>query len=124
MYMGTKPWARRPVLDAGYLANIDFIRSNWTIIRDEALQLQSSGALEATKAPGSAGYYDVGFRTFYKRGWSKFYLTWYGRTHVSAKRLCPQTLALLERVPGIRGAMFAVLPPGGDPCRPSGSVAR
>lgn len=114
MYMATKPWARRPVLDAGYLQGIDVMRGNWQLIRDEALRLQASGAFEAAKAPGSAGYYDVGFRTFFKRGWSKFYLCWYGSTHPSAQRLCPQTLALLRQVPGVRGAMFSLLPPGAE----------
>ncbi|MFG6441038.1 aspartyl/asparaginyl beta-hydroxylase domain-containing protein [Roseateles sp. LKC17W] len=114
MYMATKPWARRPVLDAGYLQNIDVLRAHWQVIRDEALALHASGAFEAAKAPGSAGYYDVGFRTFFKRGWSKFYLTWYGTDHPSAQRLCPRTVALLKQVPGIRSAMFSILPPGAE----------
>lgn len=114
MYMTTRASARRPVLGADYLKNIGVIRDNWQTLRDEALALQSVGAFEATKAPGSAGYYDVGFRTFYKRGWSKFYLKWYGTTHHSARALCPKTLALLDQVPGIRGAMFSILPPGSE----------
>lgn len=114
MYMTTRASGRHSVLNAGYLQNIALIRDNWQVIRDEALALQASGAFEAAKAPGSAGYYDVGFRTFYKRGWSKFYLTWYGTTHASARRLCPRTLALIEQVPGIRGAMFSILPAGAE----------
>lgn len=114
MYMATRPWARVPVLDADYLKNIEVIRANWLTIRDEALALHALGAFEAAKAPGSAGFYDVGFRTFFKRGWSKFYLKWYGTTHESARRLCPTTVALLARVPQIRGAMFSILPPGAE----------
>ncbi|PZR20950.1 MAG: aspartyl/asparaginyl beta-hydroxylase domain-containing protein, partial [Azospira oryzae] len=114
MYMGTQRWARQPVLDAGYLRGVELLRSHWRVIRDEALALHASGAFEAAKAPGSAGSYDVGFRTFFKRGWSKFYLTWYGRPHPSAQRLCPRTLALVRQVPGIRGAMFSILPPGAE----------
>ncbi len=112
MYMATRRFARKPVLDAGYLRNIGLLRHHWQTLRDEALALQAAGAFEAAKAPGSVGSYDVGFRTFFKRGWSKFYLKWYGTTHNSARALCPRTLALLERVPEIRGAMFSVLPPG------------
>jgi beta-hydroxylase len=114
LYMATKAAARKAVLDADYLKNIAVLRDNWLIIKEEALALQATGAFEAIKTPGSVGYYDVGFRTFYKRGWSKFYLMWYGTTHNSAKRLCPQTLALLKQVPGIQGAMFSVLPPGSE----------
>ncbi len=112
MYMATRRAARRPVLDAGYLHHIERIRGNWEIIRDEALALQATGLLEAIAVPGSAGYHDVGFRTFYKRGWRKFYLSWYGPPHPSAQRLCPHTVALLAQVPGIRGAMFSLLPAG------------
>lgn len=114
MYMTTPARARKPVLDAGYLKNIEIVRAHWQIIRDEALALETAGAFEAAKAPGSVGYYDVGFRTFYKRGWSKFYLKWYGTKHVSAQRMCPKTLALLDQVPQIRGAMFSILPPGSE----------
>lgn len=112
LYLATRSAARRPVLDSGYLKNISVLRGNWRAICDEALSLQSIDAFEAARAPGSVGYYDVGFRTFYKRGWSKFYLKWYGTEHRSAMRLCPRTLALLRQVPEIRGAMFAMLPPG------------
>ena len=112
LYMSTKAEARKSLLDAAYLKNISVLRDNWQIIQQEALALQATGAFESITTPGSVGYYDVGFRTFYKRGWSKFYLLWYGTTHNSAMRLCPKTLALLKQVPGIHGAMFSILPPG------------
>lgn len=114
LYMTTKAEARKSVLDAAYLKNISVLRDNWQIIKEEALALQATGAFEAIKKPGSVGYYDVGFRTFYKRGWSKFYLMWYGTTHNSAQRLCPKTLALLNQVPGIQGAMYSILPAGAE----------
>ncbi|MCU4317133.1 aspartyl/asparaginyl beta-hydroxylase domain-containing protein [Acinetobacter bereziniae] len=114
LYMATHKSARHPILDAHYLKNIQIIRENWTIIREEAIALASSGLFDVIKTPGADGYYDVGFRTFYKRGWSKFYLKWYGTTHVSAQRLCPKTLALLHQVPEIRGAMFSLLPAGSE----------
>ena len=110
LYMTTRSFARQPVLSADYLKNIAVLRDNWQIIRDEALNLHQSGVLDAIKTPGAVGYYDVGFRTFYKRGWSKFYLSWYGTNHHSALRLCPQTMALLKQVPEVRGAMFSLLP--------------
>lgn len=114
LYMNTRPWARGPVLTGEVLPNLSILRDNWQVIRDEALALRSDGAFEAAKAPGSAGSYDVGFRTFFKRGWSKFYLKWYGTTHRSAQRTCPRTLALLKQVPEIKGAMFAILPAGSE----------
>jgi len=114
LYMTTRAWARRPVLAGDALPNLSILRDNWQVIRDEALALHSAGAIEATKAAGSAGSYDLGFRTFFKRGWSKFYLNWYGTTHRSAQRTCPRTVALLAQVPQVKGAMFAVLPAGSE----------
>lgn len=114
LYMATRRFARRPVVDGAYLDGLSILRAHWPRIREEALALCASGALDATSRPGSAGYHDLGFRTFYKRGWKKFYLSWYGTPHRSAQRLCPETLWLLAQVPGIRAAMFSVLPPGAE----------
>lgn len=114
LYLATRSSARQTMLDAGYVQGISIIRENWKLIRDEALALHRAGELDATAQPGSVGYHDVGFRTFYKRGWRKFYLTWYGEPHRSALRLCPETVRLLGQAPGIRAAMFSVLPAGSE----------
>jgi len=114
LYMTTLRSARGPVLAGDAVPNLSILRDNWQVIRDEALAIQSDGAFEAAKAAGSPGSYDIGFRTFFKRGWSKFYLKWYGVTHRSARRTCPRTVALLKRVPEIKGAMFAILPAGSE----------
>lgn len=114
LYMTTRSWARKPVLAGTAMPDLSLLRDNWQVIRDEALALRSDGAFEAAKAAGSAGSYDVGFRTFFKRGWSKFYLLWYGTTHRSALRTCPRTVALLHQARVVKGAMFAILPAGSE----------
>ncbi len=114
LYMATRPEARHPVLEPHYLEGIHRLRRNWRRIRDEALALHAAGDIEAASAPGTAGHHDVGFRTFHKRGWRRFYLSWYGEPHRSAQRLCPGTVRLLEGIPGVRAAMFSVLPPGAE----------
>lgn len=114
LYMATYRFARRPVIDSAYLDGVSILRAHWPRIRDEALALHHAGHLEATSRPGSPGYHDLGFRTFYKRGWRKFYLSWYRTPHRSAQRLCPETLWLLAQVPGVRAAMFSILPPGAE----------
>lgn len=114
LYLATLRSARGPVLDAGYLQGITLLRQRWAHIRDEAIALHLAGELDATTRRGSVGYYDLAFRTFYKRGWKKFYLKWYGTSHRSARRLCPETVRLLEQVPGIRAAMFSILPAGAE----------
>ena len=84
------------------------IRRQWTTIRDEALKLFDEGYIRAAVKDN-----DVGFNSFFKNGWKRFYLTWYGHALPSALKLCPRTVALLQSLPSINGAMFAVLPPGG-----------
>lgn len=114
LYLMTRRFARQPVVGAEYLEGISALRQHWSAIREEALALYRSGELAATALPASAGYHDIGFRTFYKRGWRKFYLKWYGKPHHSAQLLCPETVRILEGVPGIRAAMFSLLPAGAE----------
>jgi len=54
----------------------------------------------------------VGFNSFFKAGWKRFYLKWYGESHPSAMKLCPRTTELLQGIGSIKAAMFAELPPG------------
>src|SRR5262245_25128289 len=48
------------------------LRENWRMIREEALELFDGGHIRA-----AAKYNDVGFHTFFKTGWKRFYLKWY-----------------------------------------------
>ncbi|WP_435106143.1 aspartyl/asparaginyl beta-hydroxylase domain-containing protein [Arhodomonas sp. AD133] len=113
LYFFTAPRARRAIMARERFPELDVIRDNWETIRAEAEQLLHGQAFEHTADPGAGGYYDVGFRTFYKYGWRKFYLKWYGYTHHSARASCPETLKILAQVPSVNGAMLTVLPPGG-----------
>jgi beta-hydroxylase len=83
------------------------LRRNWQVFRAEALALNDEGHIRSALDND-----DVGFNSFFKTGWRRFYLTWYGRALPSAQKLCPNTVALLEGIPTIKGAMFAMLPPG------------
>jgi beta-hydroxylase len=112
LYGFSKKKAKKPILDIAEYPELAVLRDNWEVLRDEALALHQSGSFDATTDKNSQSYYDVGFRTFYKYGWSKFYLKWYGTVHNSAERLCPQTVALLADLKTVNGAMFTVLPPG------------
>ncbi|WP_348765469.1 aspartyl/asparaginyl beta-hydroxylase domain-containing protein [uncultured Salinisphaera sp.] len=112
LYLFTEPRAQKPIADTARFPELDVIARNWSVIREEALALYRSNAFEDTQSTESAAYYDIGFRTFYKYGWRKFYLRWYGTTHNSAQRLCPRTTRLLEGVSCVNGAMFSVLPAG------------
>ncbi len=104
--------ASEPILDLAQYPELQVLRDNWEVLRDEALELHRNGYFDATTDADNQSYYDVGFRTFYKYGWSKFYLTWYGTVHNSAARLCPKTVEILSQAKFVNGAMFTVLPPG------------
>src|SRR5262249_46158539 len=41
-----------------------------------------------------------------------FYLKWYEDFLPSARALCPKTVDILNSIPNVHGAMFAMLPPG------------
>jgi beta-hydroxylase len=123
LYLTTQPRGARAVLDPADFPELDLLRQNWEAIRDEGLALVRQDYFDAAKRPGTAGYYDIGFRTFFKYGWSRFYLRWYGYTHHSARRLCPKTVEILAQVPSVRGAMFAYLPKGAQLTRHADPVA-
>ncbi|MGD9943604.1 MAG: lipid A hydroxylase LpxO [Burkholderiaceae bacterium] len=80
---------------------------HWHEIRDEALAMR-----EAQRIRASQQYDDVGFNSFFRTGWKRFYLKWYDESHPSAATLCPRTTALLRGLPSVKAAMFAELPPG------------
>lgn len=96
-----------PYLDRRLFPELDIFRDNWHLIRDEAIQLLEQGEIK-----GSDKRDDLGFNSFFKRGWKRFYLKWYGDPLPSAKANCPKTLELIKQVPSINAAMFTFLPAG------------
>jgi beta-hydroxylase len=110
LYACTRPHGRAPILKTPDFPEFAPLREHWQTIRDEALELKRLGFFEQSKDKANIAYYDVGFRTFAKYGWSKFYLKWYGYTHHSAQELCPRTVEILKGIPEINGAMFSLLP--------------
>lgn len=96
-----------PYADPQLFAELAPLQANWQLIREEALKLNDEGHIKA-----AATYNDIGFNSFFRTGWKRFYLKWYGQELDSAKALCPQTFALLKNIPTVKAAMFASLPPG------------
>lgn len=107
MYLFSSVPARR-YLDPRAFPELAVLRDNWHVLREEALRLHGEGDIRA-----SDRFDDIGFNSFFRRGWKRFYLKWYGAPQPSAQALCPRSVALVESVPTIKAAMFAVLPPGG-----------
>lgn len=94
-------------LDVADFPELAPLARNWETIRDEALRLAEDGAIRA-----ATGYNDIGFNSFFRTGWKRFYLKWYGVEQPSARAACPRTVALLDAIPSVKAAMFASLPPG------------
>ena len=97
-----------PYLDVAAFPELKPLAENWRTIREEGLRLMDEGFIRAATANN-----DLGFHTFFRAGWKRFYLKWYDEAPPSALALCPQTTALLKTVPSVHGAMFATLPAGG-----------
>lgn len=98
----------KPILDRRAFSQLDLLQANWQVIRDEATHLFDEGYIRAAEKNN-----DASFNSFFKQGWKRFYLKWYGEPLASAETLCPNTVALLKSIPSVKAAMFALLPPGG-----------
>ncbi|WP_293500643.1 aspartyl/asparaginyl beta-hydroxylase domain-containing protein [Roseateles sp.] len=107
MYLFSKLPAK-PYLPVAGFPELKLLQEHWQDIRAEAFQLAEAGEIKK-----SDKYNDAGFNSFFKTGWTRFHLKWYGDAHPSARELCPVTTALLQRIPTVKAAMFAALPPGG-----------
>jgi len=97
-----------PYLDVRDFPDAVKLRDNWATIRDEALALFGSGHIRA-----ATKYNDLGFNSFFRSGWRRFYLKWYDDFLPSAQSLCPKTVELLRSCPTVHAAIFALLEPGG-----------
>ena len=63
---------KTPYLPVTSIPTLNQIRDNWETIKSEALTLESSKLIK-----GSNKYNDIGFNSFFRRGWKRFYLKWY-----------------------------------------------
>lgn len=84
---------------------LDLLKQNWQTIRQEAQILYDKGYITASDKLD-----DIGFNSFFRRGWKRFYLKWYDAPLSSAQALCPKTVNLIQQIPEINAAMFTLLP--------------
>jgi beta-hydroxylase len=84
------------------------LEDNWESIRDEAEALEGDARLHFGKLEP-----DIGFSSFQKAGWKRFYLKWYGAFLPSAVKRAPRTIGLLNSIGGdLKAAAFVLLPAG------------
>ena len=96
-----------PFQDVARFPELKPLSDAWRTIRDEALALYDQDRIRRSEK-----FDDLAFNSFFRSGWKRFYLKWYGEEHASARALCPKTVALLAGLPTVKAAMFAMLPPG------------
>jgi len=87
------------------------LQSNWKIIQKDALQIyEKKDKLRNMNDIGVMGnFVDIDAE---KGKWKVFVLKWYNTSLENAKRLCPNTISLLNKCPDIHAAMFSILEPG------------
>ncbi|MED5390075.1 MAG: aspartyl/asparaginyl beta-hydroxylase domain-containing protein [Pseudomonadota bacterium] len=96
-----------PLLRREAFPDLDLLRDNWQVFRGEAQNLFDEGYIRRAASDN-----DLAFHSFFNTGWKRFYLKWYDEAQPSARALCPQSVALVNRVPSVNAAMFALLPAG------------
>ena len=94
-----------PILKNENFPEMEKLTANWQEIRDEARRLYDGGHIQMSKT-----YNDLAFNTFFKRGWKRFYLKWYGDFFPSAMDLCPKTVDLVKSIPSVNAALFTLMP--------------
>jgi beta-hydroxylase len=99
----------KPYVDVDEFPELKKLSDNWEVMRTEAMQLFDEGYIRS-----AARYNDLGFNSFFRRGWKRFYVKWYDKPLASAVALCPRTVELVQSIPSVNAAMFALLPPGGN----------
>ena len=96
-----------PFISMNEFPELSVLKDNWKIFAEDAKRL-----LELQKIKRSVNHDDIGFDSFFKYGWKRFYLKWYSKEHKTAISLCPKSCEILKKVSCVKAAVFAELPPG------------
>ena len=108
LFVLTSKVPKTPFIALDKIPELKLLTENWQIFREEALELSKKNKIIAANNCD-----DIGFNSFFKYGWKRFYLKWYDAKHPSAEISCPKSVKILKSIPNVKAAMFAKLPPGG-----------
>ena len=81
----------KPMLEADQFSDLRKLRERWEMIRDEATDL-----LEKDQIKASQKYDDLAFNSFFRKGWKRYYIKWYGNHLPSARRSAQKRLSSCE----------------------------
>ena len=93
-----------PFISKKHFSDMDLITENWKIFRNEACSLVEQALIKKTEKNN-----DVGFNSFFKYGWKRFYLKWYGFEYPSALSSCPRSVTMLKKIKCIKATIFEEL---------------
>ena len=94
-----------PVFPIETVEDAIVLKRNWRIFRDDAMS--SYGDFSSISK-------DLFFQGLIEKEgtWTKLYIKWLGHIDPVARRVCPATCSIIEKLPNVRIAFFSVLAPG------------
>jgi beta-hydroxylase len=99
------------IFDVNNFNSNKILKNNWKIIQKEALNMYH-------KKDKLLNMRDIGAMDNFSRVdaepnmWKVFVLKWYDKPLENAKRLCPETVKLIDECKDVHAAMFSILEPG------------
>ncbi|HZP21251.1 MAG TPA: aspartyl/asparaginyl beta-hydroxylase domain-containing protein [Bauldia sp.] len=97
-----------PVYDNATFPWAKDVEAEWTLIRRELDRL----LLRKDELPGFHEIAKEVSNISTDRNWKTFMITGYGHTSAAAIAACPETWRILQKIPGLKAAMFSIFEPG------------
>lgn len=101
--IGTQPFFRPE-----QVPGLDSLRANWDVIRDEALAVMA----DREGVPPLGKISPDHRRIASTSAWKSFFFTGYGYKARANRARCPQTAALVDKVPNVVVAFYSIFEPG------------
>ena len=99
------------IFNANTFKSNTILQNNWKIIQNEALNIYSKKKelLNMKDIGGMRNFDNIDHQ---KNKWKVFVLKWYNEPLKIAKKLCPNTVNIINKCNDIHCAMFSILEPG------------
>ena len=97
-----------PVYDNAAFPWVGGVEAEWSLIRAELDRL----LLRKDELPGFHEISDEVRSISTDRNWKTFLFCAYGKESEEAKRTCPETWRILQKIPTLKSAMFSIFEPG------------
>jgi len=105
LYRYTSLIGNEPLYEDSLLPESRMLTKNWKVFRDEALATYKT----YSSIKGDMFFEDI---VDTKEEWKKLYIKWHSKIDPIARKKCPKSCAIIEKLPNVKVAMFSVLAPG------------